>query len=206
MDLIPESIKGSNTQALDQTFLERLMNLGVEQLSIDFANEYDRTKLSLWLQQFGIPLELLPDNLDSFTLRDLLPLTIKIHNLSGTVMSIELLAQALGADKAEIIEGDFILDYNCQARHDGLFQYDQGREYRSFAIDIRLQGIDIEKRATFENAFRKLFALFEPMHLYLKNITFSFDERTLVLSSQNGAIITINNNEALDLEEYEHNR
>ena len=52
MDLIPESIKGGNTLALDQTFLERLLNLGVEQLSIDFTREIDLVKLSLWLEQF----------------------------------------------------------------------------------------------------------------------------------------------------------
>lgn len=172
MDLIPESIKGSNTQALDRTFLERLMNLGVDQLSIDFANENDMTKLSLWLQQFGIPVELLPDDMDGFTLRDLLPRMVKIYNLSGTDVSIGLLALALGADGAEVMRGSFTLDYNSLARHDGLFQYNQGREYRSFAIDVKLRGIDEGKRAGYETTLRKLHNLFEPVHLYLRAIIF----------------------------------
>lgn len=172
MDLIPESIKGSNTQALDRTFLERLLNLGVEQLSIDFANENDMTKLSLWLQQFGIPVELLPDDLDSFTLQDLLPRMVNIYNLSGTDVSIGLLAVALGADGAEVMRGSFTLDYNSQARYDALFQYNRGREYRSFAIDVKLRGIDEGKQAGYETTFRKLHDLFEPAHLYLRTIIF----------------------------------
>lgn len=172
MDLIPESINGDNTQALDKTFLERLINLGVDQLSIDFSHESDPVKLSLWLEQFGIPPELLPGNLDTFTLRDLMPLTIKIYNLSGTDTSIRLLAQALGAESAQIVRDSFILHHNNEARHDGLFQHNQGKEYRSFAIDVKIWGISVAGRAGYEDTFRKLFQLFEPVHLHLRAVLF----------------------------------
>ncbi len=191
MDLIPESIKGDNTQGLDQTFLERLLTLGVEQLTIDFANERDMTKLSLWLQQFGIPTELLPEDLDTFTLRDLLPLTIRIYNLSGTETSIRLLAQALGAVQAEVVRDSFALDYNSQARHDGMFHYDQGREYSSFAVSINVSGVPEGKKTAYETALRKLFGFFEPAHLYLNRITFVAEAGRPVLAAENGKKIVL---------------
>lgn len=172
MDLIPESIKGDNTLALDKTFLERLLNLGAEQLTIDFTREIDPVKLSLWLEQFGIPSELLPDDLDAFTLRDLMPLTVKIYNLSGTETSIVMLAEALGATGAKVIRDCFALRYDHQARYDGLFRYNNGEEYKGFAIDVQIEGITPEKEAGYEATFRKLFKLFESVHLYLRNVIF----------------------------------
>lgn len=189
MNLIPESIKADNTKGLDQTFLERLLTLGVEQLAIDFANEKDMTKLSLWLHQFGIPTELLPEDLDTFTLRDLLPLTIKIYNLSGTEASIRLLAQALGAGQVEVVHDSFALDHNRQARYNGLFQYNRGREYQSFAVSLNVSGVPAEKYEVYETAFRKLFNFFEPAHLYLNQINFIADPGEPVLSTEDGKMI-----------------
>lgn len=191
MDLIPESIKGNNTQGLDQTFLERLLTLGVGQLSIDFANERDMTKLSLWLQQFGIPTELLPEELDAFTLRDLLPLTIRIYNLSGTETSIRLLAQALGASGVEIVRDSFALDHDRQACYDGLFHYNLGREYRSFAVSVNVSGVPTGKSAAYETAFRKLFKFFEPAHLYLNRVNFVANAGGPVLAAEDGRIILL---------------
>lgn len=171
-ELIPESITGNNTQALDRTYLERLVNMGVKQLSIDFAGETDMTKVSLWLEQFGVPMELLPDDLDKFTLQDLLPLMVRIYKLSGTDLSIELLAKALGADKAEVIRDSFLLDHSSQALYDGWFHYDAGREYRSFAIDVKLWGVVPAKRREYESTFRKLHDLFEPLNVHLRTLIF----------------------------------
>ncbi len=172
MDLIPESIKGRNTLALDTTFLERLLNLGVGQLAIDFSNETDMTKLSLWLEQFGVPRELLPDDLDTFTLRDLMPVVVKIYNLSGTESSMQLLAEALGADKARIVRDTFVLDHDQQAFYNAVYRYDAGLEYRSFSIDVKCQGVKQNERMAYESSLRKLFKLFEPVHLFLRKVIF----------------------------------
>lgn len=66
MDLVPQSIAGRNTLALDKTFANRLSNLGVGQLLIDLSTERDMVKLTLYLQQFGIQIEVLPSDMNEF--------------------------------------------------------------------------------------------------------------------------------------------
>ena len=101
-----------------------------------------------------------------------MPLTVKIYNLSGTETSIVMLAEALGATGAKVIRDCFALRYDRQARHDGLFRYNNGKEYRGFAIDVQIKGITADRLAGYEETFRKLFQLFEPVHLYLRNVIF----------------------------------
>ena len=72
MELLPESIQSTQTLALDHTFRERLLSLAVDQLAIAPEQERDLRKLTLYLRQFGIPVELFPD-LCAIQLRDLLP-------------------------------------------------------------------------------------------------------------------------------------
>lgn len=172
MELVPESIQGTNTLGLDGTFQERLISMGVGQLIIDFANEIDMLKLSLWLEQFGVPPELLPENIDELAMRDLLRLITRIYKTSGTDTSIKLLAVALGAESAEVVRHAFVLDHDGQARHNGMFQYDVGREYRSFAVDVNVYRVMAIRQPDYEVAFRKMFQHFQPVHLFLRDVVF----------------------------------
>lgn len=172
MELVPESIQGNNTLGLEHTFRERLIALGSERLGIDFANETDLTKLSLWLYQFGIPPELLPQDADELALRDLLQLITRIYSISGTATSIQMLATALGAEHAEVLGNSFVLDHNLQALHNTMFRYDAGKEYRAFAVDITVFRVFALRLTDYEAALRKLFKLFQPVHLFLRNVIF----------------------------------
>ncbi len=131
MELLPESIQSTQTLALDHTFRERLLSLAVDQLAIAPEQERDLRKLTLYLRQFGIPVELFPD-LGAIQLRDLLRRVLLIYCLSGTPRSIELLAEALGATSATVVRDAFLLDHARQALHDGRHRYDAGRQHRSF--------------------------------------------------------------------------
>lgn len=102
MTLIPESIRGSNTEGLDLTFRQRIINMNPGQLRIDIENERDLVKLGLWLEQFGIPMELLPADLEKFAFRELLQQVLKIYRFSGTTVSVSLLAKALQAEEARV--------------------------------------------------------------------------------------------------------
>lgn len=178
MDLVPQSIAGRNTLALDKTFANRLSNLGVGQLLIDLSTERDMVKLTLYLQQFGIPIEVLPSDMNEFEFRKLLQNILRIYRLSGTKESIVSLAVALGATSAGADRDAFTLDYTRQATHDALFCYNRGREYCSFAIDVRVSGFGIDAdrtnaaRAKFEASYRKLFKLFQPVSIHLRNVIF----------------------------------
>lgn len=109
MELVPASILGCNTSALDATFAERLENLGIGQLLIDLENERDTVKLTLYLHQFGIPLAMLPADITDFQFRRLLQGILRIYRLSGTPASIIALGEALGASTAEITRDAWLL-------------------------------------------------------------------------------------------------
>lgn len=170
MNLIPDSISAPNTEALDATFADRLTNLGTRQLLIDLATERDPIKLTLYLQQFGIPIELLPSDLSDFEFRRLLQHILRIYRLSGTTESIVSLALALGASTAGVKRNAFVLNHTRQARHDGLFRHNQGREYRSFSVDVCISGVADHK--AFETSYRKLFQLFQPVSIHLRHLIF----------------------------------
>lgn len=172
MALIPESIDGSNTRALEGSFRQRIINMCPEQLRIDIENERDLVKLGLWLEQFGIPVELLPDDLEQFAFRELLQKVLKIYRLSGTDVSIRLLAQALQAETAGVARGCFQACYNGQGKYEGLSKHDGGRGFEAFAVDVHISGLGESRREEFETTFRKLFQVFEPVGIFLRDVNF----------------------------------
>lgn len=171
MTLIPESIRANNTTGLDLTFRQRIINMNPGQLRIDIENERDLVKLGLWLEQFGIPMELLPADLEKFAFRELLQQVLKIYRFSGTTVSVSLLARALQAEEARV-ERSYTVCYDGQVRYDGRFRYDDGREYRSFSVDVHVTGILEERKTEFESMFRKLFQVFEPVGIFLRDVNF----------------------------------
>lgn len=173
MELVPESVQGNNTLALDHTFKQRLINTGPSQLRIDIENERDMVKLGLWLEQFGIPMELLPEDLSEFAFRELLQEVLKIYRLSGTSVSICLLAKALQVTDVSVSRNCYELCHTCEAHYNGQFRHDVGSEFRAFVLDVQVDGVREEKKPDFENTFRKLFRVFEPVGLYLRDINFS---------------------------------
>lgn len=172
MTLIPESIRARNTTALDLTFKQRLINLNPDQLRIDIENERDLVKLGLWLEQFGIPTELLPQDLEKFAFRELLQQVLKIYRLSGSAVSIALLAKALQAEEARVAQS-YTVCYDGQARYNGQFRHDDGRKYQSFVVDVHVSGILEERKAEFEIMFRKLFQVFQPVGVFLRDVNFA---------------------------------
>lgn len=171
MTLIPESIQANNTTGLDLTFRQRIINMNPGQLRIDIEKERDLVKLGLWLEQFGIPMELLPADLEKFAFRELLQQVLKIYRLSGTTVSISLLAKALQAEEA-VIAQNYTVCYNGQIRYNGRFRYDDGGEYQSFAVDVHMSGVLEERKEEFESIFRNLFQVFEPVGIYLRDVNF----------------------------------
>lgn len=167
--LVPESILTPCTLALDHTFLHRLLSLGIGQLAIDLEKEQDPVKLTLWLEQFGIPVELLPE-MGAIEFRNLLQRVLTIYRLSGTPDSITMLAEALGALDAHIVNDAFVLTYSAEARHNNLHKYDGGTGYAPFSIDIEVYGIPQSEQLSFDTTFRHLFELFQPATLYLRKI------------------------------------
>ncbi len=169
MELIPESIQGTNTLGLDRTFLMRLSSIAVEQLAIDMEHENDMLKLTLYLQQFGIPVELLPD-LGTIQFRDLLQRVLLIYRLSGTPRSIELLAEAVGATSAKVVRNTFVLDHSVQALYNSMHLYDAGRQHRSFCVDVKIKGVSETELPTYTATFRSLFRVFEPVSVHLRDV------------------------------------
>ncbi len=169
MELIPESIQGTNTLALDHTFLERLSSIAAERLAIDLEHENDMRKLTLYLQQFGIPVELLPD-LGAIQFRDLLQRVLRIYRLSGTPQSIELLAEAVGATSAKVVRDAFVLDHSGQALYNSMHLYDAGRQHRSFCVDVKVKGISEAELPAYIDTFRSLFRIFEPVSVHVRNV------------------------------------
>lgn len=172
MTLIPESIEGYNTLAVDLTFKNRLINTGPGQLCIDIEKEKDLVKLGLWLEQFGIPSELLPDDLEQFAFRELLQKVMRIYRLSGTTVSVVLLAEALQAGEAKVAKDCYTVCYDGQIRYNGQFRHDDGKEFNSFVVDVHVSGIREERRSEFETPFRELFKVFEPVGLWLRDVNF----------------------------------
>lgn len=173
MTLIPESIDGINTRAVDEGFKQRLINMYPGQLRIDIENEHDLVKLGLWLEQFGIPAEFLPDNLEEFAFRELLQEVLKIYRLSGTATSIRLLASALQAADAVVAGDCFSVCCTGHTRYNGAFRHDEGREFRSFAVDIHIDGVSEARKEEFEATFRKLFQVFQPVGIFLRDVNFA---------------------------------
>lgn len=171
MELVPESIQGDNTLALDHAFKLRLINTCPDQLKIDIENERDMVKLGLWMEQFGIPKELLPDDLSEFRFRELLQEVLKIYNLSGTTVSVQLIAKAIGAGEVGIEVSVFDLRYSGEASYDGVCCHRES-DFRTFAIDIHLDLAE-EKREGFEALFKKLFYTFEPVGIHLREINYN---------------------------------
>ena len=157
MELLPESIQSTQTLALDRTFRERLISLVADQLAIAPEQERDLRKLTLYLRQFGIPVELFPD-------------LLLIYRLSGTPRSIELLAEALGATSATVVRDAFLLDHVRQALYDGRHRYDAGRQHRSFCVDVKVAGISEAEWPTFTTVFRRLFPVFQPVSVHLRHL------------------------------------
>lgn len=170
MELIPESIQGVNTLALDAVWLDRLCGLFVDQLAVDMKNETDLMKLSLWLEQFGVPTELLPDNLSEFQFRNLLRDVLKIYKHSGTPLSITMLAEVLGATNIEIATGSIAVDHKNSACYNGLHRYDSGSESASFAITIIFDGMTTVQYEAFAESFSKLFQIFQHIGLHVNDI------------------------------------
>lgn len=172
MELVPESLQGNNTLALDHTFKQRLIGAGPAQLLIDIENERDMVKLGLWLEQFGIPVELLPKDLGEFAFRELLQEVLKIYRLSGTSVSICLLAKALQVIDVSVSRDCYQLCYTGEVCYNGQLRHDAGGEFRTFVVDVHVDGVRPEKKPEFENTFRKLFQVFEPVGLHLRDVNF----------------------------------
>ncbi len=169
MELLPESIQSTQTLALDRTFRERLISLVADQLAIAPEQEGDLRKLTLYLRQFGIPVELLPD-LGTIQFRDLLQRVLLIYRLSGTPRSIELLAEAVGATSAKVVRNTFVLDHSVQALYNSMHLYDAGRQHRSFCVDVKVAGISEAEWPTFTAVFRRLFPVFQPVSVHLRHL------------------------------------
>lgn len=171
--LVPESIQGSNTTAIDLTAAERIRQLQVKSLKIDIENEEDLFKLTLLAEMFGVPKHLLPDDLTDFQFRDLLRRLRQICNLSGTRESIRLIAQALLGEQVEVQTDVFILDHSQPAYYNGRYKYDAGKEFRAFSVSVKVAGVPPEKQPVWEEMFRNLFNTFQPVSIYLQAVEFN---------------------------------
>ncbi|MEG0519377.1 MAG: hypothetical protein RR555_11020 [Bacteroidales bacterium] len=170
--LVPDSIQGSNTVASDLTAADRFRKMYPLSLRIDIENERDLFKLTLLAEMFGIPKYLLPDDLGEFEFRDILRRIKQICSLSGTVPSIRLIAQALNVENVEVFTNTFLLRYDNQADYRGYFHYDMGAEYKGFSVSVEITGIPEDSRANWENTFRGLFNIFQPISIYLQEVRF----------------------------------
>lgn len=169
--IVPESIQTTSTIALDETYEARLSLLRPEQLYIDLAHETNTAKLQLWLEMFGISLEAIPEGLSTAEYQSLLQNIIIIYRLSGTKRSIQLLGTVLGATSVEVTQ-NYILRHDGTARHNGGWNYDSGKINRHFAVNLVVTGIDAIDRPAFIEKLKKLFEVFEPMWIWLENISF----------------------------------
>lgn len=154
MILTPESIQAPNTLALEKTWVERLSALPISGLSIDFDTEQDPLKLTLWLEQFGVPREFMPEDMSDFRLRELLKKAIRMYRLGGTEEGIKALAEALGAANITVYTG----------------AYESSLTYNNFSISLLIYIPDREAYAAFRETFEKLFRLFSPVHLWMNDV------------------------------------
>jgi hypothetical protein len=171
MALVPESIRGTRTQALDQTWAGRLSVMRYGQLRINFAEETNVAKLELWLEMFGLSPAELQGYLTTVEYCKLLQNVIKIFKLSGTARSIEMIAQALGATSTSLLY-KYVLYYNNEIAYDGGYYYDSGGAFKASSITIEVTGVTAENQARFIVKMKKLFGLFQPMWIYLEGIDF----------------------------------
>ena len=169
--LEPESIRTNKTTAIDETWAERLLLVRYNQLKINFETEPSIAKLELWLEMFGLDPDAVQQELTTDEYRRLLQSVILIFRLSGTPRSIELLAQALGAEWTRIVY-KYVLNYNDEVLYNGVYYYDSGGAYRLASITIEAGGVLPEKQADFLTKMKNLFNLFEPMWIYLEGIDF----------------------------------
>lgn len=154
MILTPESIQGDNTLALERAWVERLQALPINGLSINFDTEQDSLKLSLWLEQFGVPRAFLPDDMDDFRLREILKKAIKMYRLGGTVEGITALAEALGASNVTVHTG----------------AYESSLTRNDFSVSLLIYIPDDKTYYAFCAAFETLFRLFSPISLWLNDV------------------------------------
>jgi len=167
MDLVPESIQGATTIAIDDTWALRLSLLNYRQLRIDLANETNIGKLTMWLEMFGISPEMIPNNLTTAEYQRLLQSIVIIYRLSGTRRSMQLLGYVLGASSVTVVQ-DYTLRYNAHGTYNALYKFDGGAEYRPFVVRLEIEGVSQEKQAGFWSKMRQLFELFEPAWIYLE--------------------------------------
>lgn len=188
LELLPESVSASNTIALEHTFAFQLIGLNVDQISIDLVGERDMVKLTMLLQQFGVPIDMLPDDMSDFALRELLSKVIKIHKTSGTLESMQLMAEAIGG-RIVSINQDYHLRHNGDAVHNELYLYNAGREYEKYSLTIIIDGVGETRRSRFDKLFKQLFTTFQPVSLWLSDI---IHEDEILCTEDNQAIISNN--------------
>lgn len=54
---------------------------------------------------------------------------------------LTLKTTALRAEHAEVLGNSFVLDRSLQALHNTMFRYDTGKEYRAFAVDVKISRV-----------------------------------------------------------------
>lgn len=167
MQLLPESITTSKTAALDTAWAQRLALLRYTQLKVDFSTEINAQKLVMWLEMFGISPEALEQDLTADEYRRLLQNVILIFKLSGSIRSVELLCTVLGATSAKV-RFTYVTRHDTRIGYNGLYRYDKGAQYQQFAVSVDVAGVvDL---AAFEAKLKRLFAVFEPMWIYLERV------------------------------------
>lgn len=172
MGLEPESIRNSRTTAVDETWAARLAILKYEQLRINFSTEQDITKLELWLEMFGLDPEVVKQGLTTDEYRKILQNVLIIFRLSGTPKSIELIAQALGAQSTKILY-KYVLKLDGTWNLDGSYYLDSGGLFSKLSITVQVTGVSPENQEAFSIKLKNIFNLFEPAVLYLQGIEFT---------------------------------
>lgn len=154
MTYIPESLHDTNMPLLDEIFGDNIAKLPAADVLIDFARENDPVKLTMWMEQFGVPRELLPDDMSEFRLLELLKRTIRIYRLGGTAEGIKTLAEALGAEQVSVHTG----------------AYGSSTQPNSFSVSLIIYTYNHETYYAFRSTLETLFPLFCPVSLWLNDV------------------------------------
>ena len=154
MTYIPESLHDTTMPLLDEIFGETLDTLPAADVIIDFERENDAVKLTYWLEQFGVPRELIPDNMSEFRLLELLKKAIRMYRLGGTAEGIKTLAEALGAEQVSVHTGA----YGSSILPNG------------FSVSLLIGSYSHETYDTFRGALETLFPIFCPISLWLNDV------------------------------------
>lgn len=170
--LEPESIRNNLTTAVDETWEARLGVLKYQQLRINFATEQDIAKLELWLEMFGVDPLVVKQGLTTDEYRKILQNVLLIFRLSGTPRSIELIAQALGAQSTKILY-KYVLKLDGTWLLDGSYFLDSGGLYSKLSIMVHVTGVLPGEQEAFSTKLKNIFNLFEPAVLYLQGIEFT---------------------------------